>query len=50
MSLGDELGKLDELHRRGALSEEEFARAKARGLTGGARAQHAERRPAAINA
>lgn len=50
MSLGDELGKLDELHRRGALSEEEFARAKARVLNGGATAQHAERRPAAINA
>lgn len=34
MSLSDELGKLDELHRRGALSEEEFARAKARVLNG----------------
>jgi phage shock protein PspC (stress-responsive transcriptional regulator) len=30
MSLADELSKLDELRSRGALSEEEFARAKAR--------------------
>ncbi len=32
MSLSDELGKLDELHRRGALSDGEYARAKARVL------------------
>lgn len=32
MSLIDELAKLDELHRRGALSDGEFARAKARVL------------------
>jgi phage shock protein C len=30
MSLGDELSKLGELHERGKLSDEEFARAKAR--------------------
>ena len=49
MSLGDELGKLEELHRRGALSNEEFGRAKARVL--GGTAQRAERPlPAAINA
>lgn len=49
MSLGDELGKLEELHRRGALSDEEFARAKARVL--GATAQSVERPlPAAMNA
>ena len=34
MAFTDELDKLDELHRRGALSDEEFARAKARLLDG----------------
>ena len=34
MSLSNELDKLDELHRRGALSDDEFARAKARVLGG----------------
>jgi len=36
MSLSDELGKLDELHQRGVLSDGEFSRAKARllGQTG----------------
>jgi phage shock protein PspC (stress-responsive transcriptional regulator) len=34
MSLADELSKLDELRSRGALSDEEFARAKARLLDG----------------
>jgi phage shock protein C len=36
MCLSDELGKLDELHQRGVLSEGEFQRAKARvlGATG----------------
>ncbi len=49
MSLGDELGKLDELHQRGALTDDEFARAKGRILNGAARqAQHPS--PAAINA
>jgi phage shock protein C len=32
MTLSDELLKLEELHRRGSLTEEEFARAKARVL------------------
>jgi phage shock protein C len=35
MAIGDELHKLDELRQRGVLSEEEFARAKARVLEGG---------------
>ncbi|MDH5539766.1 MAG: PspC domain-containing protein [Rhizobacter sp.] len=30
MSLGDELSKLQDLHLRGALTDEEFSRAKAR--------------------
>jgi phage shock protein PspC (stress-responsive transcriptional regulator) len=34
MSMADELHRLDELHRRGALSDEEFARAKAQLLRG----------------
>lgn len=34
MSLPDELAKLDELHQRGALSDDEYARAKARVLSG----------------
>lgn len=34
MSVSNELDKLDELHRRGALSDDEFARAKARVLGG----------------
>jgi phage shock protein PspC (stress-responsive transcriptional regulator) len=32
MALSDELDKLDELHRRGVLSDDEFSRAKARVL------------------
>ena len=35
MSLSEELDRLDELHRRGALSDAEFARAKARQIDGG---------------
>jgi phage shock protein PspC (stress-responsive transcriptional regulator) len=34
MSVSDELGKLHELHQRGVLSEDEYARAKARVLDG----------------
>ncbi len=34
MSDSDELGKLGDLHQRGILSDEEFARAKARILSG----------------
>jgi len=36
MSDSDELGKLGDLHARGILSDEEFARAKARVLSGSA--------------
>ena len=36
MSMSDELAKLAELHQRGVLSDEEFARAKARVLNGSA--------------
>lgn len=46
MTLGDELGKLGELHQRGVLSDEEFARAKQRVL--GDTETH-RREPAAIN-
>lgn len=35
MAMSDELGKLGELHQRGVLSDEEFARAKARVLSDG---------------
>lgn len=34
MAISDELDRLDELHRRGVLSDEEFTRAKARVLDG----------------
>ena len=34
MSVSDELGKLGDLHQRGVLSDEEFARAKSRVLNG----------------
>jgi phage shock protein PspC (stress-responsive transcriptional regulator) len=36
MSVSDELGKLHDLHQRGVLSDEEFARAKQRVLEGSA--------------
>lgn len=39
MSDSDELGKLGDLHQRGILSDEEFARAKARVLSGSATAR-----------
>lgn len=35
MTLSDELTKLQDLHQRGALTDEEFVRAKARLLDGG---------------
>lgn len=38
MSIADEIGQLDELHRRGVLSQSEFERAKARVLGGAPRA------------
>lgn len=34
MAMSDELGRLGELHQRGVLSDDEFARAKARVLNG----------------
>ena len=49
MSIGDEIGKLGELHQRGALSDEEFARAKAR-VIGDAGSARPEPAVAAINA
>lgn len=49
MSISNELDKLDELHRRGALSDDEFARAKARVL-GAAPASGAPPALGAINA
>jgi phage shock protein C len=36
MGLADELGRLEELRSRGALSDDEFSRAKARLIDGGA--------------
>ena len=35
MAMSDELGRLGELHQRGVLSDDEFARAKSRVLNGG---------------
>jgi hypothetical protein len=35
MAMSDELGRLGELHQRGMLSDDEFARAKAQVLNGG---------------
>ncbi len=50
MSEADELGKLGELHRRGVLSDDEFARAKSRVLSGAAAASADERVLAGVNA
>jgi phage shock protein C len=53
MALADELAKLEELQRRGALSDEEFSRAKARTLDGAGAPDPAAgpaRAAAAINA
>lgn len=44
MSIAHELEQLDELHRRGVLTDDEFQRAKARTLAGGSTA------PTAFNA
>src|SRR5580765_3047285 len=40
MSVSDELGKLHDLHQRGVLSDDEYARAKARVLNGEPTASH----------
>ena len=45
MSDSDELSKLAALHQSGALSDEEFARAKAKVLHGGARAGSGDAAP-----
>ena len=50
MALTDELAKLEDLHRRGALSDEEFARAKAHLLDGAATPDSTAGPAAAINA
>ena len=50
MSISNELDKLDELHRRGALSDDEFARAKARVLGNAATGPAAPPALSAINA
>jgi phage shock protein PspC (stress-responsive transcriptional regulator) len=50
MSESDELCKLGELHQRGVLSDDEFLRAKARVLSGTARATCEAPAVAAINA
>ncbi len=39
MSISEELGRLGELHQRGVLSDDEFARAKARVLSAAARTE-----------
>jgi phage shock protein C len=49
MADSDELGKLGDLHSRGVLSDDEFARAKARVLNGSAAAQGHARIVHAIN-
>ena len=49
MSEADELGKLGELHQRGVLSDDEFARAKARVLNGAAAAGAEARALAGVN-
>ncbi len=53
MTMSDELSKLQDLHQRGALNDDEFARAKARVLEGAPAAAgtaHAIPALAAINA
>lgn len=47
MTDADELNKLADLHQRGSLSDEEFARAKARVLGGGGAASTAQEVPIA---
>jgi phage shock protein C len=42
MAMSDELAKLQELHQRGALTDEEFSRAKGRLLDGAAAAPDAQ--------
>lgn len=49
-SFSDELARLAELHQRGVLSDEEFARAKARVLDGAPAAGAPASQPAAVRA
>ena len=51
MALSDELAKLQELHQRGGLTDDEFSRAKARLLDGapGSTETHSDAAIAAIN-
>ena len=49
MSEADQLGQLGELHQRGVLSDDEFARAKARVLSGAATASAEARVLAGLN-
>jgi phage shock protein C len=46
MSLSEELGKLGDLHRSGVLSDDEFARAKARVITDASRPDASRADPA----
>ena len=50
MGMSDELGQLGQLHRQGVLSDEEFARAKARVLSADPSARHEAPAIAAVNA
>ena len=50
MTLGDELQKLADLHQRGVLSDEEFARAKAKVLNGTAAPMSSSPAVNAVNA
>ena len=50
MTLGEELGRLHDLHQRGALSDDEFARAKATLIDDAAERKEAGRPPPALAA
>jgi phage shock protein C len=50
MSMSDELGQLGQLHRQGVLSDDEFARAKARVLSASSSARPEAPAIAAVNA
>lgn len=50
MSMSDELGQLGQLHRQGVLSDEEFARAKARVLSSAPSSRPEAPAMAAVNA
>ena len=50
MKLSDDLARLHELHRAGALSDAEFAAAKARAIASGGNGAAAQEAVAAVNA